>query len=212
MPLSDQHKRILSGLVMGALVVGLIALGWMAYQERQNPPGMEEIPYIRADKTPFKITPENPGGMEIPHTDKMIYNAVTGGKNAAPTSAPTVSAPEEPISKETLSTSAQKKVIKLEDVPISATNIKEKPAPTAEYYVQLGSYRSKDNLESGWKTLKQRFPSLLKDLTYRSKAVDLGNNKIFHRLHVGSFASKEEAQALCKTLTTKKQGCILVKP
>ncbi len=31
------------------------------------------IPLIRADKSPVKVRPENPGGMEVPNRDKLIY-------------------------------------------------------------------------------------------------------------------------------------------
>jgi hypothetical protein len=51
--------------------------------------------YIQADKSPIKTTPDQPGGMEIPHQDKLVFNAVNqGSKTGTDRLAP---APEQPI-------------------------------------------------------------------------------------------------------------------
>lgn len=36
-------------------------------------------PIIAADTAPFKVRPENPGGMMIPHQDKLVYGRLTQG-------------------------------------------------------------------------------------------------------------------------------------
>ncbi len=36
------------------------------------------IPLIQADENPIKILPENPGGIQVPHQDKLVYNRIDG--------------------------------------------------------------------------------------------------------------------------------------
>jgi len=63
------------GFAAGAIFAALILLGlvlWIAY------PGDDvtnEVPIIRADAGSYKSTPEEPGGMTIPHRDSTIFSA-----------------------------------------------------------------------------------------------------------------------------------------
>jgi hypothetical protein len=65
--------------IVGALVVmGLFAGGlWFAYhlgtRHAGGIAGGSEIPLIRADNRPFKVKPDNPGGMQVPDRDMLIY-------------------------------------------------------------------------------------------------------------------------------------------
>ena len=59
---------------------GLALLAWFAYQEGRKPVAEEDLPVIKADNEPFKREPENPGGEEIPHMDKEVYNTYSGEK------------------------------------------------------------------------------------------------------------------------------------
>jgi cell division septation protein DedD len=61
-------------LVMAAFAGGL----WGAYLAGTHYRGSHEtgdIPLIRADTSPFKVRPQNPGGMQIPDRDLSIYGA-----------------------------------------------------------------------------------------------------------------------------------------
>jgi hypothetical protein len=56
--------------VMGAFAGGL----WFAYNEgKHHVGGAGDIPLIRADTSPMRVKPENPGGMRIPDRDMLIY-------------------------------------------------------------------------------------------------------------------------------------------
>jgi hypothetical protein len=62
-------------LIMIILVVASTLL-WFMFQwatgENTNTP-----PIIPADTTPFKVRPNNPGGMMIPHQDKLVYGRLS---------------------------------------------------------------------------------------------------------------------------------------
>ncbi len=65
--------------IVGALVVmGLFAGGlWFAYhlgtRHAGGIAGSSDIPLIRADNRPIKVKPDNPGGMQVPDRDMLIY-------------------------------------------------------------------------------------------------------------------------------------------
>ena len=72
---------ILVALVVMALFAGGL---WVAYtQGARNssaPSAAGEAPLIKADTRPTKVKPEQPGGMQVPDRDKMIYNQGRGGQ------------------------------------------------------------------------------------------------------------------------------------
>jgi len=54
-------------------------------------------PLIKADQQPFKIKPENPGGIEVPDQDKEIYNRVGRSSVPPPTAERLLPPPETPL-------------------------------------------------------------------------------------------------------------------
>ena len=67
--------RRLLRVVVALAVMGVFAGGlWFAYNEgMRHAGGAGDIPLIRADTRPMKVKPENPGGMQIPDRDMLIY-------------------------------------------------------------------------------------------------------------------------------------------
>jgi hypothetical protein len=72
------HSRRLLRIIGALCVMGVFAGGlWLAYTQglRHVSGSVEtgEVPLVRADTTPFKVKPENPGGMQTPDRDMLIY-------------------------------------------------------------------------------------------------------------------------------------------
>lgn len=69
------------GIMMSALAVVVGAVIWYAYPKEKE--GVDQIsaPILRADTTPYKIVPDDPGGMEIPHMDSTIYETLQARKS-----------------------------------------------------------------------------------------------------------------------------------
>lgn len=61
---------IISGVLVMTIVGGWGIYHWMSISYDQPPP------VIAADQTPFKLRPENPGGLVIPHQDKLVYGRI----------------------------------------------------------------------------------------------------------------------------------------
>ena len=80
-PVRGPPPRRRRRLTLAALAVGLAALGtvggYIYYQLTALDDGGErEVPLIRADDSPIKKRPDDPGGMAIPNQDKLIYDAL----------------------------------------------------------------------------------------------------------------------------------------
>jgi cell division septation protein DedD len=68
-----------------ALIVVVLAFGgvlYLAYQQGMREGIRNAPPLIESDGTPMKVAPNDPGGMEIPNTDKLIYDRLNGDDTA----------------------------------------------------------------------------------------------------------------------------------
>ncbi len=92
------------GLALGTLAALVAVLGgviWYAYPRESAQRDMMNSPVIRADATPYRTAPEEPGGMPVPHRESTIFNTLRGAsaepekrvENLLPP-------PEQPVSRE----------------------------------------------------------------------------------------------------------------
>lgn len=79
------------------------------------------------------------------------------------------------------------------------------------FKVQLGSYKSENDVTTNWKRIKKKYPSLLSGADLYMQKADLGSKGVFYRLQVGRFKKESEVRNICQKLTEKKQGCFVVK-
>lgn len=75
---------------------------WFAYEQGVRK-GMETgFPVVRADGGPVKIRPDDPGGLEVPHQDKRIYERMAGDETPVEDEARLRPEAERPVARETL--------------------------------------------------------------------------------------------------------------
>ncbi|HLI11463.1 MAG TPA: SPOR domain-containing protein [Alphaproteobacteria bacterium] len=77
----DERRRPLRRRMFAAaaavLVLGAFAaIVYYAYHEGVRAGSGGVAPLIKAETQPYKVKPENPGGMEVPNKDKLIYNEI----------------------------------------------------------------------------------------------------------------------------------------
>ena len=96
-----QHFGI--GRIAAAIAVGVtvIAAGAYAYDFGFRQGARHAPPLITADPSPTKAPPESPGGVEIPHQDKLVYRRLATARESitAETRATLLPPPEEPLPK-----------------------------------------------------------------------------------------------------------------
>lgn len=85
-PRRPPKKRRGLWVLVGVVVVagGLGAGGWYFLNDwlAAEPDG--EVPLIHAESGPIKVRPDEPGGMEVPDQDKLVYDRIDGNAERNP--------------------------------------------------------------------------------------------------------------------------------
>ena len=86
------------GLMIAAIVGGVAVIGGIgAFALSLGDSSGSDVPVVvRADDTPVKVRPENPGGAVVPNQDNKVYQTVTGGVSA-PSQEELITSNEEPV-------------------------------------------------------------------------------------------------------------------
>lgn len=88
-------------LIMGVAIAALGIFGgflWYAYSQSKDKNDGSIPPTILADAGPTKVKPDTPGGLDIPHQDKTVYNRMdTRATESEPKNL--LAAPEIPIAR-----------------------------------------------------------------------------------------------------------------
>ena len=87
------------------------------------------------------------------------------------------------------------------------------PPTGASFLIQLAAFRTPEGAQSEWDRVRREHLNLLGNLKLKVTKVDLGPKKgVFYRLRVGPLANDVSARTLCKELSRRKMGCLVVKP
>jgi hypothetical protein len=84
-------------LTLSATVAVLFAVLWYSYPREVEIQNRLSAPVLHADAQPARIAPENPGGMDIPHRDSAVFDAINTAE--APSVENLLAAEEEPMPK-----------------------------------------------------------------------------------------------------------------
>ncbi len=90
---------VIAGLVAAAVVGGIVT--WLVTGNGDRTTAANNPPLIKADEKPIKVYPENPGGLDVPNRDKLVYSRLKEGseKGEVERLSP---APEEPLAPPTM--------------------------------------------------------------------------------------------------------------
>ncbi len=105
----SQAMRFISVVVVGVAVVGFFLLAWYAYHAGMEQAGSASVDVIKADNSPIKEAPAEPGGQQFPHQDKTVYNLVSG-KEESKAAERIMPPPEEPVNRNETETWMNKKL------------------------------------------------------------------------------------------------------
>ncbi len=81
LPARSARKSLLFGALIGLAVAAGAAWYILGSGGSPKTAGPREVPVVKSEKAPVKVRPADPGGMEVPNQDKMVYDRV--GKGAA---------------------------------------------------------------------------------------------------------------------------------
>jgi hypothetical protein len=213
-------------LVGAALVWGLSRMG-----------APRSVPLIEADPRPFKVRPDDPGGLRVPNQDELIFErnrgaAPDGGARLAPepegprldalraqvaqppAAAPAPAAPAAPgVAPRTGAAPAPAATPPAQPTAPAATAPPARPAPApgGTVRVQLGALGSEEAARGEWDRLARRHADLLG--AFRPQVVRFereGQAPLF-RLRTGGFADAAAAGAFCEQARARAVPCTVIR-
>ncbi|PPR59959.1 MAG: hypothetical protein CFH04_01870 [Alphaproteobacteria bacterium MarineAlpha3_Bin3] len=210
--------------------------------ERLLPPPEQPLPKPRPKKEVAKETPKTKPVPEVPTVKDVAAairpapppqapTLSTAEETKTPALAPIKAKRESEPKAEKLTPPvktlkpAPKPVTKPAPKPEPKQATTAKPAPKLEtsasapipsgrtYLVQLAAARSPQGARSEWERLRKKHLDLLGDLELKVTKADLGARKgVYYRLRAGPLADEKAARQLCKQLTKRQVGCLIIKP
>lgn len=226
--------RWVTGAIAAVTLVLFAVATWYAYVLGIRAGSGDQPPLIRADKKPEKARPEQPGGMNVPHQDKTVYDRVApenGEKQveqmlpppeepvarpkepSAPPAAAAPGAPAETKAAET-KTAEQKPGGKKPAEPKAAGPSAPAAPPSASggYRVQLAALESEEAAAQTIARLKSANADLLRNVPLAVQRADLGEKGIYYRVQSAPLGDGAAAKALCDSLRSRNVGCLIVRP
>lgn len=213
---------ILAGVVVLVAFLGLI---FYAYQSGKNgtPP---EPPLISAPDGPVREKPEDPGGIDIPDRDKLVYNRVSGEDveddgvtlepgpelpkelpEELPEEVPAVEEATEPEPVEAQSEEpVEETVDEAEALAGASAEATQPDAANGNFMIQLGAFGSRESAERAWETLKDKHSAVLGPLAPDYEPLKRAGGTLY-RLRAGGFADRPAAEDACAKLKAAGQGC-----
>lgn len=92
-----RRSRALGVFVATFALAAFAAVVWYAYDQGRQRGSEATAPLIKADPTPTKVRPEQPGGLQVPNQDKLVYDAMRPSDSAAPKVERLLPRPEKPV-------------------------------------------------------------------------------------------------------------------
>ena len=203
-------------------IAGFIAVIWYAAANRDSLNSEELSPtLVQAPKSPIKERPDAPGGMEVPHRDKEVFNLLEGEDEAvapeppketmAETAVSTTAEEVEEVKEPEATTPAPEKEPKAEAAPEPAPKQAEKTSVSQAtgWAVQLGSFRSRADAEKAIDIFRKKFSTMLEGLEATIREAQLSQGT-FYRVSFVGLESNEAARNLCSAFKQRNQGCLNV--
>ena len=94
---------------------------------------------------------------------------------------------------------------------VASTNPTQPAAPAASggYLVQVSSQKNEADAQASYRSLQNKFPSVLGPHSSLVKRVDLGEKGVYYRAYAGPFGSSEEAVQVCNSLKSAGGQCLI---
>ncbi len=203
-PRGISAKKMLAALLMVALAAAIVA-GTFFWLGRRDAVVSGAPQLIRADPNPYKVRPDDPGGLDVAGESGTAYSTSAGEDpdaaldmdklpDGVEAPAPEPVTPVEPAPKKLPPNETR--------TPAPDDSAATASGPT----VQLGAYASTIKAETAWGMLSGRFPEVA--ALNKSVMSATVNGKTIHRLRaVGSAA---EIKAACAALKAAGESCLVV--
>lgn len=93
---SKKKRRLMPIALAGVMVVGVVAVTFLAYGWFTAPAPDGDLPMVQAIDDPVKVKPESPGGMEVPYQEQLVLNGEQPAEGGEPVVERLLPPPESP--------------------------------------------------------------------------------------------------------------------
>lgn len=193
-------RRMLAALVV-VLLAGLIIAGTFFWIGRRDTAISGPPELIKAPPGPYKIKPENPGGLDIKGESETAFETSAGEDKDSQLDLNKL--PETPVAKPVKEAPKAAPATDAKTTPAAPESAPEPKATGGNgSVVQLGAFANQAQAERAWTALSARFPSV----AGLSKLIVPFSGGI--RLRAGA-ASPADAKQVCQTLKAAGENCFV---
>lgn len=229
-------RMIAIGGGLAAVIVAAAAIGWGLSGGGAG----RGVPVVEADPRPFKIRPDDPGGLRVPNQDELIFERGRGS-TAQPPGARLAPEPETPRLDALRAQVAQPPPVAgpaplatptpqgappapgaaapapeaappaPAPAPAEPAAARPAPAPNGRVRVQLGALTSEEAARGEWDRLARRHPDLLGAFRPQVVRFEREGQATLYRLRTGGFADVAAAREFCEQVRARDVPCIVVR-
>ena len=204
----DDTRRtyiIVSSIIAVFLFGGVV---WYLYYQK-NLRDADNPPVIEADSGPVRERPDDPGGMEVQHQDKLIYDVANGDETELEDSVQP--GPEQPIN-DLDDRTIEDLIEETEPAPpVPAAQEPVQMAAAGSFAVQLGVFSQRQTADTAWADAQGKHGALLGNLNANIDQITNSAGRTLYRLRTGAFETQAEANRLCGQLKQQGQDCLVNK-
>jgi hypothetical protein len=204
-PRGISARKMFVALVMVLLAAAVVA-GTFFWLGRRDPTVIGAPELIRAEATPYKVKPDDPGGLDVAGESETAYSTSAGEDPDSALDVGKMQIGEQPPAPAPVPGEATPPPKK---IPPNET---KEPAPNDDAatpsgpMVQLGAYGSTVKADTAWRLLSGRFPEVAA-LKKSVVGATIGGKSIFRLRAAGSG---EQVRAACAALKAAGESCLVV--
>lgn len=206
-PRGVSARKMLAALLVVVLAAAIVAATFF-WIGRRNAAGNGPPQIIAAPATPYKVKPQNPGGLDMSGESQTTFETSAGedvqgrlDTSKLGESGTAETAPAPPAKTEPNATSQEPEAKPAPPPP-------PKPSGAPGTVVQLGAFRNTAQAERAWLALSARFGQL--DGTTKMVVPYSAGGSSGYRLRAAT-ASPADAKALCDALQAGGESCFIAR-
>jgi hypothetical protein len=203
-PRGVSARKMLVALVL-VLAAAAVVAGTMFWLGRRDPVVTGAPELIRAEPGPYKIKPQDPGGLDVAGDSETAYSTSAGEDPDSSLDVRKLPQEMEPLPAPPAEGTAPPKKIPPNETKVPA-NDEPAPAGPSGPTIQLGAYASTIKADTAWNLLSGRFPEVA--ALKKSVVTATVKGKPFYRLR--AVGSSEQTKAACAALRAAGESCLVV--
>jgi len=199
----DEPRGVSGRKMLAALLVVLLAAAlvgatffWLGRRDAEvnGPPEL-----IRAEATPYKVKPPNPGGLDVAGESQTAFETSAGEDNDAKLNLNAVA--EQPVTPPKPAPAPEPKRIPPNETKVPVAP-EPKPSGPSGSVIQIGAFANNAQAERAWAALSARFPTI----AAMNKMIVPFSGGV--RLRAGA-SSPAEAKQACQMLRAAGENCFV---